>query len=166
MRHFQMHVLHKTDFQLLVYRHFRRASTTRGRHSHEAHQAPQTRFHQAGVEETANSLLKDGAKIHLKNERKINRQTPPKLLSNVRSKVSPNKRAPQTDFSKAGFRQTAFRVGIFPKLPKRSPRCATLIKSRVLMALAGVRERGQKRGPKVDQKSGTEMDPKRTLNGP
>jgi hypothetical protein len=24
------------------------------------------------------------------------------------SKVSPNKRAPQTDFSKAGFRQTAF----------------------------------------------------------
>ena len=31
----------------------------------------QKRFHQAGVGKTANSLLKDGAKIHLKNERKI-----------------------------------------------------------------------------------------------
>jgi hypothetical protein len=69
MRHFQMHVYRKTDFKLRVYRCFRRASTTRGRHSHEAHQAPQTRFHQAGVQETANSLLKNSAKIHLKNRR-------------------------------------------------------------------------------------------------
>ena len=29
----------------------------------------QKRFHQAGVGKTANSLLKDGAKIHLKNDR-------------------------------------------------------------------------------------------------
>ena len=29
----------------------------------------QKRFHQAGVGKTANSLLKDGAKIHLKNRR-------------------------------------------------------------------------------------------------
>ncbi len=71
MRHFQMHVYRKTDFKLLVYQCFRWASTTRGRHSHEAHQAPQTQFHQARVGKTANSLLKKGAKIHLKNERKI-----------------------------------------------------------------------------------------------
>jgi hypothetical protein len=100
MRHFQMHVLHKTDFQLRVYRCFRRASTTRGRHSHEAHQAPQTRFHQARVGKTANSLLKGGAKIDLKNERKINRQTPPKSWANVRSKTRLKKARKGTSKSK------------------------------------------------------------------
>ena len=90
MRHFQMHVLHKTDFQLLVYQCFRWASTTRGRHSHEAHQAPQTPFHQARVGKTANSLLKNSAKIHLKNERKIIRPTGLKVAEksteNIQSK--------------------------------------------------------------------------------
>jgi hypothetical protein len=60
------------------------------------------------VEETANSLLKDGAKIHLKNERKINRQTPPKLLSNVRSKVRPKRRGPKLHFIHAGLAQIDF----------------------------------------------------------
>jgi hypothetical protein len=69
MQHFQTRYIHNQHFKLLVYQCFRWASTTRGRHSHEAHQAPQTRFHQAGVEETANSLLKNSAKIHLKNRR-------------------------------------------------------------------------------------------------
>jgi hypothetical protein len=54
----------------------------------------QKRFHQAGVGKTANSLLKDGAKIDLKNERKIIRQTPPKSWANVRSKVRPKRRGP------------------------------------------------------------------------
>ena len=69
MRHFQMHVYRKTHFHLLVYRRFRMASTTCGRHSHQAPDTPQMGFHQARVEEMANSLLKDGAKIHLKNDR-------------------------------------------------------------------------------------------------
>ena len=70
------------------------------------------------------------------------------------SKIGNKKKGAKSHFSKAGFRQMAFRVGIFPKLPKRSPRCATLIKSRILMALADVGERWQKRGQKW------------TLNGP
>jgi hypothetical protein len=45
------------------------ASTTCGRHSHQAPDTPQIGFHQARVGKTANSLLKDGAKIHLKNDR-------------------------------------------------------------------------------------------------
>jgi hypothetical protein len=69
MQHFQMHVYRKTDFHLLVYRHFFGQGISDCRHSDEGHQAPQTPFHQARVGKTANSLLKDGAKIHLKNRR-------------------------------------------------------------------------------------------------
>jgi hypothetical protein len=59
MRHFQTRYIHKQHFKLLVYRCFRRASTTRGRHSHEAHQAPQTPFHKARFRKTANCILEE-----------------------------------------------------------------------------------------------------------
>jgi hypothetical protein len=48
----------------------------------------------ARLKKSRMSLLKNSAKIDLKNERKINRQMPPKLLSNVRSKVRPKRRGP------------------------------------------------------------------------
>jgi hypothetical protein len=64
------------------------------------------RFHQAGVGKTANSLLKNSAKIHLKNERKIIRQTPPKSWANVRSKSRP-KRGPKGTSKSKKHRKTS-----------------------------------------------------------
>ncbi len=61
------------------------------------------------------SFLKKGAKIHLKNERKINRQTPPKLLSNVRSKSRPKRGPKGTSKSKKSRKTSKSEIENWPK---------------------------------------------------
>ena len=73
------------------------------------------RFHQARVGKTANSLLKNSAKIHLKNERKIIRQTPPKSWANVRSKSRPKRGPKGTSKSKKSRKTSKSEIENWPK---------------------------------------------------
>ena len=73
-------------------------------------------------------------------------------------KSAPKKKGPQNPFHPRGLSANRFWSGIFQGAQNPTWRLATLIKSRVLMALATVGERWQNRGQKVDQKW--------TLNGP
>jgi hypothetical protein len=67
------------------------------------------------VGKTANSLLKDGAKIHPKNERKIIRQTPPKSWANVRSKTRLKKAQKGTSKSKKSRKTSKSEIENWPK---------------------------------------------------
>jgi hypothetical protein len=87
MRHFQTRYIHKQDFKLLVYRCFRRASTTRGRHSHEAHQAPQSPKSSSPLEEKANVIIEERCENSPQKRAKDN---PPKAAKNPEPKWTPN----------------------------------------------------------------------------
>jgi hypothetical protein len=124
MRHFQTRVYRKTDFKLRIYRCFRRASTTRGRHSHEAHQAPQTPFHKARFRKTANCILEERCE-----------NSPRKRVYENRLLIGAPllKYRPLSHEALRFTRATPWWENPEPKwTPNPTSMCATLIKSRIL----------------------------------